>query len=143
MFGGFGTNTGFPSPQIAGGICLTKTSCLGQIIIPHISLDFPVAHSGFSLCVFWYREECQREGTSGISDSPANTSSAQGNQVVPGNPFLFRNLRNPVCGTSASGGGPDEGCIYLSSEEQGALGSVRPGPCVAEQGVSHRLRGKV
>ena len=122
MFGGFGTNTGFPSPQIAGGICLTKTSCLGQIIIPHIRLDFQVAHTGFSLCIVWYREECQREGTSVISDSPPNTSSAQGNQAVPGNPFLFRNLRNPVCGTPASGGGQMKGAFTCHLKSRGRWG---------------------
>ena len=110
MFWGFETDISSPSPQIAGGICLSKTSSLGQIIIANISLDVSIAPTGFSLSITWYRKESQVLTWFLILQDAffLQTPSAQS---AEGNPFLAGSLRNPVYGGCIRG--RRRGCVHL------------------------------
>ena len=137
MFWGFETNISSPSPQIAGGICLSKTSSLGQIIIANISLDVSIAPTGFSLSITWYRKESQVLTWFLILQDAffLQTPSAQS---VEGNPFLSGSLRNPVYAGCIRG--RPRGCVHLLVIRR----ATSPGVCQAratysEQRLSHRL----
>lgn len=138
MFWGFETNISSPSPQIAGGICLTKTSSLGQIIIANISLDVSIAHTGFSLSIIWYRKEFFRLSLTWfliLQDAFfLQTPSAQSAESLS-----LQESQKPCVWGPASGTDPEDGGIYLSSGEPWALVCVRPGPRASEQGLSHGL----
>lgn len=122
-------------PGTAGGIRLTNTSLLGQITMPSISLGFPVARAVREqvLLSFLLLQDAV------FLFMGAVPSEAGG----PGNPFLSRSLRNPMREAFASGETQVKSAFtsHLEIGEPEVPFRPRPRLLVAEQGLSHRLRG--